>query len=85
MSAQTVKAAASFAKTPLDLVSHFDQRIRAAGWTEVGRGDPWLVWYQKDYADNGLIEGERELREIMGQHWIERERAGSALRPVSGS
>ena len=50
---KTMFAAVSFRNTPLDLIAEKQRQIEALGWREYGRGDPWVVKYEKD-----LPEGE---------------------------
>ena len=59
---RTMFAAVSFQNTPLDLIAEKHREIEALGWREYGRADPWLVRYQRDFA-----EGEQATGCLVGQ------------------
>ena len=68
---RTMFAAVSFQNTPLDLIAEKHREIEALGWREYGRADPWLVRYQRDFAEGEHHRGvDAELRRVMGDYWL---------------
>src|SRR6476661_6744211 len=64
-------AAVSFQNTPLDLIAEKQREIEALGWHEYDRADPWLVRYEKDFAEGEHHRGaDAELRRVMGDYWL---------------
>src|SRR4051794_36723520 len=63
-------AVVSFAKTALADVASKAEQIRALGWKEYARADPWAVKYAKDCA-RGEPDAEAELREVMAECWVD--------------
>jgi hypothetical protein len=75
-------AAVSFARTPLEEISAKVEQIKALGWRERedGRGDPWAVSFYKDVPE-GEGDPEPELREVMGDYWLD----ADAIKALAGS
>lgn len=71
MSSTTIIAGVSFAKTPAAEITSKHEQILAVGWTEDDRGDPWVISYEKKVDDQRARDAERELRDIMGDYWID--------------
>jgi hypothetical protein len=69
--AHTVFTVVSYANTPIAVLSEKAAAIAALGWQEreEGRGDPWLVWYRKDFEDSPA-DPEAELRQVLGPYWL---------------
>jgi hypothetical protein len=68
---RTMFAAVSFQNTPLDLIAEKQREIEALGWREYDRADPWLVRYEKDFAEGEHHRGaDAELRRVMGDYWL---------------
>lgn len=72
-----VITAVSFAKTPLGEISKKAEQIRALGWKEDRRGDPWAVTYRK-WVPRG-VDAEAELRDVMGDYYLTPEDTRSLL------
>jgi hypothetical protein len=66
----TTHASVSFANVPLAEISEKAAAIKAAGWTAHDRGDPWAQRFSKVLPDSEN-DPERELREIMGDYWLD--------------
>jgi hypothetical protein len=80
----TCHAGVSFARTPLEEVSSLARRIEALGWreSEDGRGDPWAVEFEKDVSEDER-DPEAELREVMGDYWLDADAIKALLTPKS--
>jgi hypothetical protein len=68
-----IHAAVSFARTPLEQISGKVAAIKALGWREREdvRGDPWAASFVKDFPEERAGDAERELREVMGDYWLD--------------
>ena len=75
-------AGVSFARTPLEEISTKVEQIKTLGWRERedGRGDPWAVSFYKDVPE-GEGDPEPELREVMGEYWLD----ADAIKALLGS
>jgi hypothetical protein len=63
----------SFARTPLTEIGEKVEQIKTLGWNEdggYGRGDPWVAAFQRD-VDESDPDPTRELREVMGDYWLD--------------
>jgi hypothetical protein len=67
---KTMFAAVSFRNTPLDLIAEKQRQIEALGWREYGRGDPWVVKYEKDLPEGEDQGADPGLRRVMGNYWL---------------
>jgi hypothetical protein len=67
---RTMVAAVSFQNTPLGLIAEKQREIEALGWREYDRADPWLVRYEKDFAEEHHRGADAELRRVMGDYWL---------------
>ena len=63
-------AGVSFARTPLEEVSAKVEAIKALGWHEERRGDPWVGTFSKAMPEDET-DPEAELRAAMGDHWLD--------------
>jgi hypothetical protein len=63
-------AAVSFADTPLEEMAPRANQILSLGWTIVDRGDPWVIFFAKHVDESGG-EPEAELRDVMGDYWVD--------------
>jgi hypothetical protein len=63
-------AGVSFAQTPLDQIGAKIEAIVSRGWHEEERGDPWVVSFSKSLPE-GDRDPEAELREVMGEYWLD--------------
>jgi hypothetical protein len=66
-------ASVSFARTPLAEISAKVAELAAHGWREDpdGRGDPWAASFVKQFSEEQSADAERELREAMGDYWLD--------------
>jgi hypothetical protein len=69
MALMSLTAGVSFVRTPVAKVTERAAAIEALGWREVGRGDPWVVSFQKDVPEEDS-DPSAELREAMGEFWV---------------
>jgi hypothetical protein len=78
-------AALSFAETPLEEISAKVAELVGRGWVfdEERKGDPWLVLVSKRFVDAVPHDCESELREVMGNYWVDLD--GTALAYEEGS
>jgi hypothetical protein len=60
----------SFLRTPFAEISSRIDAIERRGWSVEHHGDPWVVSFSKSLPDD-VGEPETELREIMGDDWLD--------------
>ena len=67
----------SFAETPLAEISAKANELESRGWVfdEERRGDPWLVLLSKRFSAPAPEDRESELRAVMGDYWVDLDRA----------
>ena len=80
MADQDCFSAVSFAETPLAEISTKAKALRSRGWVfdEERKGDPWLVLISKRFEGPVLDDGEAEIREVMGNYWVDLDEAPSS-------
>jgi hypothetical protein len=71
-------AAVSFADTPRRRSSRELTRYSSLGWTIIDRGDPWVILVAK-HVDESEREPEAELRDVMGDYWVDTNRMRELL------
>jgi hypothetical protein len=69
-----VYASVSFARTPLSEIGRKAAELEALGWLQDDRrGDPWVVFFVKDFPEEAAGEATAELRSVIGDYWLEPE------------
>lgn len=76
----TMSVGVSFAKVPLREISEMAARIEELGWRERGRGDPWVASFAKQIPEGAMREAEAEVRQVVGEHWMNADEIRSLLR-----
>jgi len=73
MADDTHSTVLSFAETPLAEISAKAAELEARGWVfdEERKGDPWIVLLSKRFSDPTPHDREAELREVMGNYWVD--------------
>jgi hypothetical protein len=66
----TMHVGVSFAKTPVNEIGSKAEALRALGWREGERGDPWAISYFKSLRESQTDRAEDEVRGVMGEHWL---------------
>ena len=73
MTDQVCSSALSFSETPLSEISAKAAELTRRGWVfdEERRGDPWLVLVSKRFPGPVPDDCESELRDVMGNCWVD--------------
>jgi hypothetical protein len=74
MALKPIYASVSFARTPLSEIGRKVEELEALGWRQDDRrGDPWVVFFVKDFPEEAAGEATAELRSVIGDYWLEPE------------